>query len=315
MRHPFFPFLAWLRLVNGRTLRADLVAGLVGAVLVLPQGIAFATLAGMPPQYGLYCAMVPTAVAALFGSSLHTVSGPTNAVSLFVFAALSPLALPESPEFVSLALTLAFMSGLVMLVLGALRAGVLVNFISDDVIVGFTAGVGVLIVASQLGNFFGIALPRGGSLPETLATFARHAIEVHWWVVAVSVSTLAAAVLSRRLFPRVPYLIVSIVTGSIAAFALNAWRGPDATAIRMVGALPQSLPPLSHPRFSIETFAHLAGAAIALTLVSLTQAISIARAIALKSGQRIDGEPGVHRSGTVPTLPRASSPVSRRAPP
>jgi SulP family sulfate permease len=209
-------------------------------------------------------------------------------VSLFVFATLSPLARPESPEFVSLALTLALMSGLVMLALGALRMGVLVNFVSDDVIVGFTAGVGVLIVASQLGNFFGVALPRGGSLPETLAAFARHAIEIHWWVVAVSLSTLATAILSRRLIPRVPYLVVSIVAGSIVAFVLNAWRGPEATMIKMVGALPQSLPPISHPRFSIDTFAHLAGAAIALTLVSLTQAISIARAIALKSGQRID---------------------------
>ena len=102
----FLPFLAWWPSVGAHTLRADLLAGLVGAALVLPQGIAFATLAGMPVEYGLYCAMLPTAVAALFGSSLHAVSGPTNAVSLFVFAALSPIAAPGGAEYVSLALTL-----------------------------------------------------------------------------------------------------------------------------------------------------------------------------------------------------------------
>lgn len=288
LRHRLLPFLVWWPLVDARALRADLVAGLIGAVLVLPQGIAFATLAGMPPMYGLYCAMVPTAVAALFGSSRHTVSGPTNAVSLFVFAALSPLARPETGEYVSLALTLAFLAGLIMIALGALRMGALVNFISDDVIVGFTAGVGVLIVASQLGNFFGVAVPRGGSLPESLASFARHAVEIHPWVVAVSVFTLVVAVAARRWLPRVPYLVVSILVGSVAAFLLGRWLGPGETGLQTIGPLPRELPPLSHPRFEIDTFAHLAGSAIALTLVSLSQAISIARAIALRSGQRID---------------------------
>jgi SulP family sulfate permease len=288
MRSRLFPILRWWPLVDRGTLRADTLAGLVGAVLVLPQGIAFATLAGMPPEYGLYCAMVPTVVAALFGSSLHAVSGPTNAVSLFVFAALSPLARPETSEYVSLALTLAFLSGVAMTTLGALRMGTLVNFVSSDVVVGFTAGVGVLIMASQLGNFLGVAVPRGGSLPETLASLAHHAVEIHPWVVAVSVFTIAAAVATRRLLPRFPYLIVSIFAGSLAAYLLNRWVGPGDTGIRTLEALPRSLPPLSHPRFSIDTFAHLAGLAIALALVSLTQTISIARAMALKSGQRLD---------------------------
>jgi SulP family sulfate permease len=259
-------------------------------MFVLPQGLAFATLAGMPPQYGLYCAMVPTAVSALFGSSLHTVSGPTNAVSLFVFAALSPLAHPESPEYVSLALTLALLSGATMVALGLLRMGTLVNFVSNDVIVGFTAGVGILIIVSQLGNFSGIPLPRGAPLPYTLEAFVRGAHELRPWVVAVSVATLVIAVVSRRWLPRVPYMIVSILAGSVAAYVLNRWLGAGQTGIDTIGALPRSLPPLSHPAFSLDTFAPLAASAIALTVVSLTQAISIARAIALKSGQRIDAD-------------------------
>jgi len=290
MRHRLFSFLAWRQLVDRRSLRADLLAGMVGAVFVLPQGIAFATLAGMPPEYGLYCAMVPTAVAALFGSSLHTVSGPTNAVSLFVFAALTPLAHPESPEYIAAALTLAFLSGAVMLALGLLRMGALVNFVSNDVIVGFTAGVGVLIVASQLGNFTGIPLPRGRPLPDTLATFVRHAVEFRPWVLTVSLLTLATAVASRRWLPRVPYMIVSILAGSAAAYCLNQLLGADRTGLQSIGAVPRSLPPLSHPRISPEAIAPLAASAIALTIVSLTQAISIARAIALRSGQRIDAD-------------------------
>ena len=150
-------------MVTAATLRADLLAALVGAIVVLPQGIAFGILSGVGPEYGLYCAMVPAFVAAFFGSSWHAVSGPTNAVSLVVFATLAPLALPGSPQFISYAFTLAFMSGALMLVMGLARAGALVNFISHTVVVGFTAGAGVLIIASQLRDFFGIDIARGTS--------------------------------------------------------------------------------------------------------------------------------------------------------
>ncbi|MEX0637604.1 MAG: SulP family inorganic anion transporter, partial [Burkholderiales bacterium] len=115
------PFLAWWPRVTRTTLRADAGAALIGAIVVLPQGVAFATLAGLPPEFGLYCAMVPAVVAAFFGSSWHAVSGPTNAVSLYVFATLAPLAAPASPQYISLALTLALMSGVIMLAMGLLR--------------------------------------------------------------------------------------------------------------------------------------------------------------------------------------------------
>jgi SulP family sulfate permease len=290
MPNRFVPFLRWWPLVDRHSLRSDLVAGIIGAIFVLPQGLAFATLAGMPPEYGLYCAMAPTLVSALFGSSLHTVSGPTNAVSLFVFAALSPLALPGSPEYISLALTLALLSGAMMVTLGLLRMGALVNFVSNDVIVGFTAGVGILIIFSQLGNFSGIALPAGAPLIDTLKALMQRAHEARPWVLVVAVATLVSAIALRRWLPRLPYMIVSILAGSIAAYLLNRWLGADQTGIHTIGALPRSLPPLSHPAFSLDTFAPLATPAIALTVVSLTQAISIARAIALKSGQRIDAD-------------------------
>ena len=138
------PFLAWRHRVTRETLRADLVAGLIAAVIVVPQGVAFATLAGMPPEYGLYGAMLPAIVGALWGSSWHLVSGPTNATSLMVFATVGALAAPFSAVYVSLVLTLNLMVGLIKLGLGVARLGALVNFISTTVIVGFTAGAGLL---------------------------------------------------------------------------------------------------------------------------------------------------------------------------
>ena len=138
------PFLRWWPMVNAGTLKLDLLAGLIGAIIVLPQGVAFATLAGMPPEYGLYAAMVPAVVAALWGSSWHLVSGPTNAISLVVFATMSSVAEPGSAEYVSLVLTLTFMVGLMQLAMGMARLGTLVNFISHTVVIGFTAGAALL---------------------------------------------------------------------------------------------------------------------------------------------------------------------------
>jgi SulP family sulfate permease len=293
LSHPLalrlLPFLRWWPLVGRGSLRADALAGLIGAIVVLPQGVAFATLAGMPPEYGLYCAMVPTVVAALWGSSLHAVSGPTNAISLVVFATVAPLAIPGSPQYVGLVLTLSFMCGAMMLAMGLLRMGVLVNFISHTVVVGFTAGAGVLIIASQLANFFGVDIPRGGSFLQTVARFAAGLPDAHPYVALVALATLAAGILSRSFMPRVPYMIVAMIAGSLLAFALNHSLGEAATDIRTLGALPSALPQLSHPQFVLEDMNRLLGIAVAVSVLGLTEAVSIARAIALKSGQRIDG--------------------------
>lgn len=283
------PWLQWWPQVNRSTLRADLIAGLVSAIVVVPQGVAFATLAGLPPQYGLYLAMIPAVVAALWGSSWHAVSGPTTAVSLFVFATLAPLATPGSAQYVQLALTLSFMSGAIMLVLGLARLGTVVNFISHTVVVGFTAGAGFLIAASQLRNFFGLEIARGQSFFATVWAFVTQVAEVRPFVVLVAGITLAAGLLARRLWTRVPYMIVALVVGTLAGVALNALLGAERTGISMVGALPSPIPPLSLPDLSLGTLSQLAGIAIAVTILSLTEAISIARAIALRSGQRIDG--------------------------
>lgn len=285
----FLPFLAWWPRVGRDSLRADAVAALISAIVVIPQGIAFATLAGMPPEYGLYCAMVPALVAALFGSSWHAVSGPTNAVSLFVFATVAPLAAPGSPAYISLVLTLSFLSGAIMLTMGLLRLGRVVNFVSHTVVLGFTSGAAMLIFASQLKNFFAVDIPPGSSFLSTLQLALAQLPEAKPLVVVVGLVTLGAGMLARRLVRKVPHMIVALVAGALAAYGFNAWLGPDQTGIRTLGALPGALPALSMPDLSPDTIKTLMGIALGVTVLSLTEAMSITRAIGLRSGQRIDG--------------------------
>ena len=150
VKSQFTPFLQWWPDVNRDTVRADALASVTGVLVVLPQGIAFASIAGMPPQYGLYAAMVPAIVAALFGSSRLLVSGPTTAASIVLFSSLSALAAPGSADYVAYAITLTLMVGVIQFALGIARLGVLVNFVSHPVIVGFTAGAAILIAVNQL---------------------------------------------------------------------------------------------------------------------------------------------------------------------
>jgi len=282
------PFLAWWPRVDRKSLRADAIAGLIGAVVVLPQGVAYATLAGLPPEYGLYCAMVPTAIAALFGSSLHAVSGPTNAVSLMVLAMLTPLAMPGSPGFVSMALALSLMSGLLMLAMGFFRLGVLVNFISNGVIVGFTSAVGIIIIVSQISQLFGTHSGHASQFYEMLHNTIAHLNEVHPWALAVGLLTVVAGALTKHYAPRMAPMLVATVVGTVAALAINYAVGAENTGIRTLGALPGALPPLSLPDMRGATLTNLLAPAFAVTILSVTQAIAIVRAVAIRSGQRID---------------------------
>ncbi|NCF28587.1 MAG: sulfate permease [Gammaproteobacteria bacterium] len=287
----FAPFLQWWPEVNRTSLRADAIAAITGAIVVLPQGVAFATIAGMPPEYGLYAAMIPAVIAALFGSSRQLVSGPTTAASIVLFSSLSVLADPGSVDYVAYALTLTFMVGVIELAMGIARLGALVNFISHSVIVGFTAGAAVLIAASQLGNFFGLDLPRGLHLAEKLLYFVEHLGDIHPYATTVGVATLVAGIYFRRRFPRIPYMIVAMVAGSVASVVISRffYVGGPAPGIHVVGALPATLPPLSAPDFNLTMIKELAPAALAVTLFALTEAVSISRSLAARSGDLVDG--------------------------
>ena len=284
-----FPFLLWWPRVNSGTLRSDFLAGLSGAIVVLPQGVAFATIAGMPPEYGLYAGMVPAVIAALFGSSWHLVSGPTTAASIVLFSALSMYAEPGTAGYVTLALTLTFMVGIIEVILGAVRLGALVNFISHSVIVGFTAGAAILIASKQINNFFGVPIPRGGHVHDILLEFVQQIPNFNPYVTTVALLTLLSGIAVKRWYPRLPYLIIAMLVGSLTALLLNTIWGVETTAIATVGTLPSTLPPLSSPDFSLETIRNLAPTALAVTLFALTEAVSIGRSLGARSGQRING--------------------------
>ena len=282
------PFLRWWPNVTPPTFKADLLAALTGAMVVLPQAVAFATIAGLPPEYGLYAAMVPAIVGALWGSSWHLVSGPTTAISIVVFASISPLAEPGSPQFIGLVLTLTLLAGLIQLAMGLARLGMLVNFISHTVIIGFTAGAAILIAASQIKNFFGLDMPRGAHFHEVLIHFGTHVMDIQPWVLTVGVVTLVSGILAKRYLQKLPYMIVAMVAGSVVATVLNAEYGSDATGIRTVGALVASFPPLSLPDFSLAAIQQTLFPATIIAILALTEAVAIARSVAIKSDQRID---------------------------
>jgi sulfate permease, SulP family len=283
---PLLPFLVWWPRVNAGTLRADLMAGLTGAVVVLPQGVAFATIAGMPPEYGLYAGMVPAIIAALFGSSWHLVSGPTTAASIVLYSILSTLAEPTSAHYIQLAFTLTFMVGVIQIALGVARLGALVNFISHSVVIGFTAGAAILIATNQVKNFFGLAIPRGASFAETWGNLFTHLGQIDPYVSAVAIFTLALGVVMRRFFPRWPYMIVAMLGGSLLG---GVFQWAEMGNLSTVGALPASLPPLSAPELTLASLKELFNGAVAVTLLALTEAVSIGRAMAVRSGQHLDG--------------------------
>jgi sulfate permease, SulP family len=269
-------------------LRADVLAGLTGAVVVLPQGVAFATLAGVPPQHGLYAAMLPCVVAALFGASRLMVTGPANAISLTTMALVAPLAAVGSPEYVKLVLTLALLVGVMQLLLGLARVGALVDKVPHSVVVGFTAGAAVLIAASQIGTALGIALPRGQSvLANGLAALARWH-EINPAALIVSALTVLLAIMAKPLSRWVPAMLVAVVGGSVAAWLL-ARAMPQWPALATVPPLPGAIPPLSLPDLRLDTVRSLFGATLVMTLLALTEASAIARAMARRRGDTPDG--------------------------
>ncbi|WP_372825463.1 SulP family inorganic anion transporter [Polaromonas sp.] len=281
-------FGRWVYAVTPATLRHDLMAALLGAVLVLPQGIAFATLAGLPPEYGLYTAIVPCIIAALFGSSWHVMSGPTNANSLALFAMLSPLAIAFSPGYIQMALAVTLLVGIMQWLIGALRLGTFANFISPAALFGFTSGAAVLIAVYALPDLVGLpAAVEHGAAAVLLHVFAALR-SMQPVALAVAAVTLAVALLVRRLRPNWPYMLAGLVAATALSWAWTTYAGAAPQPLRTVGQIATPWPKFVVPRISWASLSELLGLAFALTIVALGQSISIAKAVAARSGQRID---------------------------
>ena len=268
------------------TLRADAMAGLLGAVLALPQGIAFATLAGLPPQYGIYSAIVPCAVAALFGSSHHVVSGPTNANSLALFAALSPLAIPGSPQFIAFAIAVTGLVGVMQLAVGGFKLGWVTDFIAPAVLVGFMSGAAILIGLYALPDFLGLQLPNSHGPFGVLSGLAAKIRDLSLSAVIVGAWTLVATITVARISRRLPFMLIGIIVGFITSELLEKYS--QWPSVARIGSIPSVLPPFSVPSISFSMLPQFVPIAGALSIVALGQSVSIAKALAQRSGQRLD---------------------------
>ena len=275
----------WLSRVNASSLRADAFAAMTGATIVLPQGVAFAAIAGLPPEYGFYTAMLPPIIAALFGCSWHTVSGPTTAISALVFAALAGTYAPGSSAFIQAAITLALLVGLMQLLLALLRLGLVVNFVSHSVMTGFISAAAFLIALSQFEHALGLDLPRPEQLLDFAAGLGANLGSLHPESLTIAAITLLGAWLGKRYLPKWPYYLLAIAAGCACYFLLGA----SESGVRTIGAIPSVMPSFQVPQLHLEQLRELSSAAAAIALVGLLEAMSIARAIALRSGQDIDG--------------------------
>lgn len=280
----FLPFLAWPRTWSTETLRGDLVAGVTVALVMVPQSLAYAQLAGLPPHVGLYAALLPMVVGALFGSCGQLSTGPVAMTSLLSGASLLMLASPESPEFLSLAILLALMSGLIQIALGALRVGWLLNLLSRPVLTGFINAAALIIGLSQVPAALGLPFSQSAHF---LADFARalgRLDEAHLPSALFGVSSLAALVLLKRYAPRLPaVLIVAVV-----ATALSAASGYADGGGAVVGSIPAGIPALQLPPVDFDAAVVLLPLAFVIALVSFMEVISSAKVFTARTGEAWD---------------------------
>jgi SulP family sulfate permease len=276
--------LAIARTYRRSNLRPDLVAGITVAIISLPQAIAYALVAGLPPQMGLYAAIIIPIVAALWGSSGQVQSTPTTALSLLVLSALSATFTPNSSQFVLAAGLLAVLAGLVQLLMGVARLGILVNFVSDAVIVGFAAGAGIQIAAGELRHLFGVTFNSSG-LIDAVAQLAQNLPQTHIPTLALGLGTLCIMVLVRRFKPTWPAPLISLAVATLVLIVFHL----DVMGVKVIGALPSGLPPFTPlPLLDLSFVATLAPGALAVAALGLIQTMAIARTLAAQTGERLD---------------------------
>ncbi len=278
------PLLTQLRRYRAGDARADMAAGLTTAVMLVPQAMAYAMLAGLPPHVGLYASVVPLFIYALLGSSRQLAVGPVAMVSILVAGGLADMAVPGSDQYVALAVVLALISGLALLGMGLVRLGFLVELLSHPVIAGFTYAAALIIAASQLGNVTGIALEGKRGLLPVLGQVAAHLGEIHSATLIVGVSSVAALLAIRRWAPRIPAALVVVVGATGATWLL----GLDAAGVAVVGAVPAGLPSPSLPSLPLSEYGAIVPTALAIALVGYAESISVAKAFAHRGGYRLD---------------------------
>ncbi|WP_152010314.1 sulfate permease [Hoeflea sp. EC-HK425] len=293
------PVFDWGRRYDRDALGNDLVAAVIVTIMLIPQSLAYALLAGLPAETGIYASIAPIVLYAIFGTSRALAVGPVAVVSLMTAAAIGNIAEPGSPELLLAAVTLAFLSGAFLILLGVFRLGFLANFLSHPVIAGFITASGILIAMSQLRHILGISAG-GANLPELLQSLFEHLGEINWITLAIGVSATAflfwvrkglmPLLLSTGMKPKLAGVLAK--AGPVAAVFVTtfiAWvfNLSEAAGVRVVGDVPQGLPPLTMPSFSPDLLGQLIGPAVLISIIGFVESVSVAQTLAARKRQRI----------------------------
>lgn len=294
----YLPILEWGRGYGGVTLTNDLVAAAIVTIMLIPQSLAYAMLAGLPPEIGLYASILPIIAYALFGTSRALAVGPVAVISLMTLTAASAVAPPGSPDFIAAALILALLSGLILIVMGVLRLGFLANLLSHPVVSGFITASGIIIATSQLKSVLGIKAS-GEAMPELVTTLIENAKDTNVYTLAIGMMATGFLFWVRKglkpllvrfgLAARPADLVAK--AGPIVAVALSILAviafDLEAKGVKVVGSIPQSLPPFTVPLFDAELWQRLAIPALLLSIIGFVESVSVAQTLAAKKRQRI----------------------------
>ncbi len=280
----WIPILSWLPSYKSNFLKGDLTAGITVAVMLIPQGMAYAVLAGLPPVYGLYASTIPLILYSIFGTSRELAVGPVAMVSLIVFAGIGAIAEPGSDRFIQLALLATLGVGVVQLMMGAFRMGFLVNFLSHPVLSGFTSAAAIIIGASQIKSLLGLDMP--GSMPvlETLYTAVIQLGTLNIPTALIGIGSVVTIIAIRSWKKAFPSALVVVIIGT----AIVSILGLETLGVAIVGTVPVGFPSLTVPAFSMDDLTQIIPVVLVISLVGYMESIAIAKAIANKKQYKVD---------------------------
>lgn len=270
-----FPILQWLPQYKRTWLSGDIAAGITVGIMLVPQGMAYAMIAGLPPVFGLYAALIPQIVYAIMGTSRQLAVGPVAMDSLLVASGLGALSLSGIDEYIGMAMFLALFMGAIQLLLGVLRMGFLVNFLSKPVISGFTSAAAIIIGLSQLKHLLGISIENSNQLIDLLQNIVREIDEVNYIAIGIGIVALIFIKAIKKIHPKIPAALVVVVFGIMAAYFLNL----EAHGLRIVGSVPEGLPSISIPSLDTGKLSELFPIALTLALIAFMEAISVSKAL------------------------------------
>ncbi|MEZ0481772.1 SulP family inorganic anion transporter [Planococcus sp. SSTMD024] len=284
MLKKWIPALEWLGSYKKSDLSGDVNAGLIVAIMLIPQGMAYAMLAGLPPVIGLYASTVPLIIYALFGTSRQLAVGPVAMVSLLVLSGVSLLAEPGTDKYISLVLLLMLMIGVIQLLLGVFKLGFIVNFLSHAVISGFTSAAAIIIGLSQLKHLIGVSLEADKNIFLIIGETVRRAGEINPATLAIGLGSIALLILMKKYVKKIPGPLVAVVLSILAVYFFNL----NGLGVKIVGEVPAGLPSLSLPAFQVDALIALMPIALTISFIGYMESIAMAKAIAAKEKYKID---------------------------